>query len=369
VEVGDLNAGDEVMAARDVVNLRMNGLMLWGEKASSPVDVVTRLAAMQAQEFQAAKWSVAQRCAAICEKDIERAFAEGEILRTHILRPTWHFVSARDIRWMLELSAPRVHAINRHMYNREGIDEQLARKCIRLLRKELTGRAQLTRAEIRNMLSRGGVDAAGPRLAYILMWAELEAVICSGARKGKQHTYALLEERAPHAQTKSPDDALAELTRRYFATRGPVTVRDFTKWSGLTVAQARTGLEMVGGELDREERSGRIFWYSQSPVPTSPHRGTVDLVQGYDEVISSYGESRMTVPEEALPGGTSPNPPMLHAILSDGRLVGHWKETRRTKEVTIATSFYRPLQQEERSSLQKAVNRLSDFFQLPVRLS
>jgi hypothetical protein len=196
------------MKPDEAINRRMHNLLLWGEKETDPVQVVTKLAAMQAQEFGPAKWSVAQRCAGVNRKEVERAFSAGTILRTHILRPTWHFVAARDIRWMIELSAPRVHTLNRHMYRREGIDKEMTTKCARLLTEALRGGEQLTRAEIRDWLGRNGVAAAGARLAYILMWAELEALICSGARRGKQHTYALLEERAPHAETKAADEGV-----------------------------------------------------------------------------------------------------------------------------------------------------------------
>jgi hypothetical protein len=270
---------------------------------------------------------------------------------------------------MLDLSAPRVHAFNRYMYRREGIDKELASKCARLLREVLQGGEQLTRAEILDWFGRNGVAASGVRLAYILMWAELEALICSGARRGKQHTYALLEERAPRAETMATKEGLAELTRRYFTTRGPATVKDFTKWSGLTVAQARAGLEMVETELDRVESEGRVFWLSPHPAPKSPAGPVVDLVQGYDEVVSSYGESRdIILGQVALPGA-DPNPPLLHTILSKGKVLGHWKETVRVREVTVDTFFYRRLVSEERSSLREAVNGLGNYFGLTARLS
>jgi hypothetical protein len=241
------------MGPDEAVNRRMHNLLLWGQRSADPVQVVARLAAMQAQEFVPAKWSVAQRCVGVDDEEMERLFSEGRILRTHLLRPTWHFVAARDIRWMLALSAPRVHTLNRHMYGREGVDDELMARCSRLLAEALRGGNHLTRKEIGDLLGRNGVEANGVRLAYVLMWAELEAVVCSGARRGKQHTYALLEERAPDAAELSSDAALVELTRRYFATRGPATIKDYTKWSSLTVAQARQGLEMMGEALQRVE--------------------------------------------------------------------------------------------------------------------
>lgn len=310
---------------------------------------------------------MAQRCVGTNE-GVERLFSEGKILRTHILRPTWHFVAAGDIRWMLALSAPRVHTLNRYMYRQEGVDDELMARCSLLLTEALRGGIQLTRKEIGEWLGRNGVEAKGMRLAYILMWAELEGLVCSGARRGKQHTYALLEERAPDADHLAPDDALAELTRRYFATRGPATIKDYTKWSSLTMAQAREGLEMVGDELEQIEAGGRVYWMAPGEPPRPPTGPVVDLVQGYDEVVSSYGESRdLILGEVALPG-TEPDPPLLHTILLDGQVVGHWKETVSRNEVTVETFLYRSLSAEGQAALQHAVSRLGRFYGLPVSL-
>jgi hypothetical protein len=211
------------------------------------------------------------------EEAVERAFSEGRILRTHILRPTWHFVAARDIRWMLDLSAPRVHAFNRYMYRREGIDKELASKCARLLREVLQGGEQLTRAEILDWFGRNGVAASGVRLAYILMWAELEALICSGARRGKQHTYALLDERA----TAEQETALLEaFTGKY---GGPLA--DIAQLIGTVKGVERvpithgirdgTGTLAIPGVLEAEmtpfhDQQGRVTTLRDSVFSTVP---------------------------------------------------------------------------------------------------
>jgi hypothetical protein len=216
--------------------------------------------------------------------------------------------------------------------------------------------------------ARNGVVAAGMRLAYILMRAELDALICSGARKGKQHTYALLDERAPGATVLGAEGAVAELTRRYFSARGPATVKDFTKWSSLTVAQARSGLEMVEAEFERVEVRQRVYWtpVASHPKPNSP---VVDLVQGYDEIVSSYGESRDLILSEVGVPGTNPNPPLLHSILLDGRLAGHWKESLGRKELTVNSTLYRSLEGKEDAALGQALQRLGAFYSMPARLA
>lgn len=354
------------MKSDEIISMRMHNNHLWGPPLGRAEDVVRRLGAMQAQEFVPAMWSIAQRANPANIQDIESLFSDGTILRTHLLRPTWHFVVAEDIRWVLEATAPRVHMLNGHMYRREGIDDDLAATCARLLTEALRGGGQLTRKELAAWFGRNGVEASGMRLAYILMRAELDALICSGAREGKQHTYALLDERAPGGKVLGPEGALAELTRRYFSSRGPATVKDYTKWSSLTVAQARSGLEMVGAELERVEVGQRVYW-TPGTLHSTPNRAVVDLIQGYDEIVSSYGESRdLILSEVGIPGT---NPPLLHTILLNGRLAGHWKESLGRKELTVNSTLYRPLEGKEDAALGQALQRLGAFYSVPARLA
>ncbi len=162
------------------------------------------------------------------------------------MRPTWHFVAREDIRWLLTLTAPRVQAALASRNRQLELDARTLRKANAALRRALEGGRYLTRDELRQALERAKIGALdGQRTAHILAHAELEALICSGPRRGKQFTYALLDERAPDARTLSREDGLVELSSRYFASRGPATVQDFAKWSSLTVADARSGVEAI----------------------------------------------------------------------------------------------------------------------------
>ena len=201
------------------------------------------LGAVQAQQFDEAKWSLAERTHACTDADVEAAFARGEIIRTHVLRPTWHFVERGDVRWLLRLTRPRVHALNRYSYRMFELDASVLTRSHDVLAKTLADGEPRTRRELAERLAAAGIEADGPRLAYIVMHAELEELICSGPRRGKQQTYALLDHRAPPSPLDglSRERALAELVRRYFRSHGPATIKDFTAWSSLTVADTRVG--------------------------------------------------------------------------------------------------------------------------------
>ena len=240
----------------DLVRMRLRNQKLARSEFREPGDVVAWLGAAQAQDYPSAKWAIGMRANGITDADVERAFNEGTVLRTHFLRPTWHFVTPADIRWMLTLSGPRVHAVNASYYRKFGLDSATLARSRATLERALQSGTHLTRSELASALRRAGIAADGPRLAYLVMHAELDQVICSGARRGKQFTYALLDQRVQGVATVARDEALAELTRRYFSSRGPATLRDYVWWSGLTVRDARAGIEMAGSR-NRARSAGR----------------------------------------------------------------------------------------------------------------
>jgi hypothetical protein len=358
------------MSVDRIALARMLNQRLWGKPFDMPEEVVRWLGAMQAQEFAVAKWSVAQRTGEPDVAAVDRAFAEGTIVRSHFIRPTWHFALAKDIRWLLTATAPRVQQLNAYYNKVQGIDEELAATSNAALAKALEGGRQATRKELAAILERAGIaECSGVRLGYIIMRAELDAIVVSGAMRGKQHTYALLDERAPNAIRLDRDEALAELTRRYFVSRGPATLKDYARWSSLTAGECRTGLAMVRSELDQEQIDGRTYWFgSPSRTPKRTLSPRVDLVQGYDEIVMSYSESKDVVaPPAAIPLYRDGHI-FLHAILLDGRLIGYWRHDPPKGSVTIETSLGRPLEPVEAEALEAAVERYGRFLGVPAKV-
>jgi hypothetical protein len=345
---------------RDIARWRMRNLGLWGGRAE-PAAVVARLGAIQAQEFPYAKWSVAQRTDSAREVEIDGVFDEGKILRTHVLRPTWHFVVPEDIRWLLALTAPRVKSMMASYDRRLELDDRLYARTNRLISKALQGGAQLTRKELVATLNRAKITGTGQRFGHILLRAELEGLICSGAPRGKQQTYALLDDRVPPGKVLERDEALGELTRRYFTTRGPATLKDFSWWASLRMPDCRRGVEIVGKELEHREVGDRTYWFASSLAPPGRATGSVDLVQGYDEVVVSY-----TVSRDALTDAVERDIPreimfFWHPILFDGRLAGHWRHRRQGNNQWIELFHHHKPTRNQARSLEDALQRYEDF--------
>jgi hypothetical protein len=337
---------------------------------SDPRDVVNWMVAVQSQEYASAKWAVGLRLDNAVDADIENAFTNGFILRTHLLRPTWHFVLPSDIRWLLALTGPRVNKLNAFMYRREGLDETILKKSQDVIAYVLQGGHQLSRDELGGELEKAGIQINnGQHLVYILMSAELNGVICSGARRGKQFTYALMEDRVPKTSPLSHEDALAELSKRYFLSRGPASVADFAKWSGLTKAEARRGLESVKSQLEKMIVDEQEYWFAEPlspPMITSP---SAYLLSIFDEYISGYKDYSVygdgSIGEKLRELGNA-----LHfLIVIDGLIVGTWRRELGKQTVEIQTNLFRELSIPESQAVRDAGQRYGKFLGIPVTFS
>jgi len=329
---------------------------------------------MQAQEFQYALWSFPQRMAggaAVTRADTQRAFDDGLILRTHVLRPTWHFALPQDIRWMLRLTAPKLRRIMGSYTRQAGLDRAELDRTQDALAGAVQHGKHCTRKDLIAALEAAGIAAGDGRLTFILMHAEYDEVLISGAMQGKQQTYAAFDERVPPGPNYSEDEALAELARRFVQTRAPVTAKDLAIWASLTLAQAKRGLAAIESQCTVTELDGMTMFSmpgERRPAAADPDRPIVDLIQGYDELVMSYSESRRLL----APAGVLPVPDRalhLHAILIDGRFTGHWRHQLTGAGATVETQLYRPLTAPEQEALAAAVRRYGAYLGVPTEIA
>ena len=351
----------------DIIRYRLHNQRLTHNQFTQPGEAVAWLGAVQSQDYAGAKWGLGLRIRDAIEAAIETAFNEGNILRTHILRPTWHFVAPEDIRWMLALTAPRVHAANAFMYRQLELDRSILRKSYKVLEKVLRGGKHLTRAELGSALAKAGIPAEGLRLGYFMMSAELDGIICSGARKGKQFTYALLEERAPQARGLQRDEALTELSRRYFRGHGPATLQDFVWWSGLTMNDARNGVEAVRPEFEHEIIGNQTYWFPVSGVarnlPSSVH-----LLPNYDEYTVGYRDRDAIFDASHIAKLGSRQSLLAQSILINGQVEGLWNRTIKKSEVIVEISPFTPLKQPQNNAIIAAAEQYGNFLGLTTKV-
>jgi hypothetical protein len=332
------------------------------------VDVIRALGAVQAQDYSGAKWAVGQRLVGATDASIEASFTDGAFLRTHVLRPTWHFVAPEDIRWMLALTAPRIAATMASYSRKLELTPDVFRRSNDTIARALEGGRHRTRAELKEALARAGISAATQRLGHLMMQAELDAVICSGPRSGRQFTYALLDERVAPTASRDHDESLLDLTMRYFTGRGPATTADMSWWSGLGMADVKRGIELCGRRLRKVDGSERPYWLAAGQrVP--PRRPTAHLLPNYDEYFiglkdrSAIGRrvrnSRLVTGGDAL---------TVHVALIDGQLVGGWRRLVDGSAVVVELDLVTPITRDERHRLEAQAERLATFLGASVTL-
>ena len=350
----------------DMIHHRLSNQALVRARFGTAVEVVSWFGAVQAQEQQPSKWALGLRMRRAVDADVERALSEGSVLRTHVLRPTWHYVAAADLAWMQRLTGPRVHRAMQIYRRHLELDDRMLRRATGLFERALRDGRHLTRAQLGERLRRGGIALSGQRLAHAAFYAELEAVICSGPRAGKQSTYALVAERAPAPRDLAGDEALAELARRFFQSHGPATVRDFVWWSGLLTADARRGLDIV--RANPRELEGQTYWTLPSARSPRGTASTVHLLPIYDEYLVAYRD-RVLVPH--LPARVPSRGGFVtfqNALVIAGRVSGTWRAIRDARGVTAVVAPARRLTRRERDGLDGAASRYARFLGAPVSI-
>jgi hypothetical protein len=354
----------------DIARQRLANQHLTTQSLDDPGDVVRRLGAVQSQDYSAAKWGVAQRTRGATDAIVEQALTDGMILRTHVLRPTWHFVAPEDIRWMLALTAPRVRALMAYHDRKLELTDAVFRRSHAALTRALEGGKHLTRAEIGRVLQRAKIDTTGlQRLGHLMMRAELDGVVCSGPRRGKQFTYALLEERVPTAMLLTRDEGLAELAARYFATRGPATAQDFAWWSGLTVSDAKAAIHSIEATLAHVTIDGKQYWSAVDGQVAIVAAHTAHLLPNFDEYFIGFKDrSAMGPAVRANPVDDPSGVFGRHVIVVNGQLAGGWKRTVTRDSVAVELNIVTPVRAIERRAIAAAARRYGTFLGLPVKL-
>jgi hypothetical protein len=328
------------MKLTNIARLRLVSQQVGGSLLKSPQQVVAWMGAVQAQDFPMAKWAIGLRLAGGTQAEIEAAFNRGEILRTHVLRPTWHFVSADDIDWLLALTAPGIKTALRSRHKSLGLDDQIFTRSSAIIENSLGDGQHLTREALAEKLAAANIPIDENRIAHLLMHAELDGLVCSGKILHGKPTYALLSERVARRSPLSVEEALAKLATLYFSTRSPAALQDFSWWSGLPTPQARHAFELVKADFHVEFIEGRSYCFSDSSSAPPPAEDTAFLLPAYDEFLISYQDRTAALPGEYFNTAVSSNGVFRPTIVVNGKVAGLWKRTVVKKELKLEYDFF-----------------------------
>ncbi len=353
------------MTTYDLIRLRLHNQQLVNPTSLKAGEIVSYLGAVQAQDYLGALWSLGQRMKKAIEYDVEKAIADKAMVRTWPMRGTLHFVSPKDIRWMLKYLTPRVFARMAGLLKKQGIDNKVILRSQKLWSKALEGGKHLTREEMYEVLEKGKVSASETRGLHLLGCAAQDSLICFGPRKGKQQTFVLLDEWLPSFPMLTEEEALSELALRYFKSHGPATVEDFMWWAGLTKAGATVGLKNVESKLQAEKIAGKLYWFSPAKVVPETDSRRAYLLPTYDEYGISYKDRSaiVDVARHKTLGGL-----FTSAIIIDGRAVGTWRRTLKGNLVEIEIKPFGMLKKYQRESIEEAAMLYGKFLDLESRV-
>ncbi|NVO11843.1 MAG: winged helix DNA-binding domain-containing protein [Bacteroidales bacterium] len=349
------------MTLTNISNIRLFSQQIAATKFTTVKDIVGCMGAMQAQDYAMVKWAIGTRLPNSTIETIEKAIDQGEILRTHLLRPTWHFVSADDIYWMLELTAPKIKASLKLRHQGLELTESLIAKSNELIQKALLGGNHLTREEIVAILQNAKIATDENRTSHILMRAELDGIICSGATKNKKQTYALLSERVPKSENLTREESLKRIASRYFASRFPATLQDFVWWSGLSVSDARNALEMVKSSFISEKIGLETYWFTNSFSIPKDYNNSTYLLPAFDEFLISYKDRSASLPSENFKKAVSDNGIFRPIIVVNGQIIGIWKRTIKGEKIIVETDLFRPQSKSIKNLIEKKAIAFGNF--------
>lgn len=347
------------MTEPEIASQRLYTQHIAAQIFSTPAEIIKYMGAMQAQDYACAKWAVGMRLQKSNDAAIDKAMADGSIIRTHVLRPTWHFVVPADLRWMLGLTAHRIIAFSASRDRQLKLDANIFTRSNNALGKALAGGKQLNRAEMMDVLQHAGIDTDEERFIHLLMRAELDQVICSGARQGKQFTYALFDDRVPKDNQPTKEEALGELVKRYFTSRGPATLHDFAWWGGLTLADAKNGLESVKSGFTSTVVNGHSYWMAKDGPEITAKVPVAHLLPAFDEFAVAYSDRTAAVNPKYLVQARHVifNP----SIVVNSQVAGTWKRVINKNSIEIILNPFGKLNKAQTKAIEMAQKRYQKF--------
>ncbi|HEY9008247.1 MAG TPA: winged helix DNA-binding domain-containing protein [Ohtaekwangia sp.] len=321
------------MNAKELIALRLANQGLTSAEFNTCADVVSHFGAMQSQDYSMAKWAVGMRMQNASDAAIEMSIQAGEIIRTHILRPTWHFVHVNDVRWMMELSAPNVKKATQYVDKQVGLTDDIFKKAWKVIETAMNRDNNLTKEDLTDRLAKKKINAEGLLATQILIRAELEMRICNGERKDNKVTYTLFDKKVPPSENISRKDALVNLASVYFKSRGPATAKDFAWWSGMSMSDATFGISGLGSDLKSTSVNGLNYLYFENAQP--PKKKVTALLPSYDEYMVGYTEGRDVAFPANIDKSFIGNGIFKPLVLFNNTIAGTWKKVKKEPFVEI----------------------------------
>jgi hypothetical protein len=308
---------------------RLAAQLLVGPPADGVVQVVDRLLAVQAQDLRAARLAVRARTIGLTSADVDRQLEKRTLVVTWLNRGTLHLVRSEDYWWLQRLTAPKLSAGNARRLAQEGVSPAQADRGVAAIEAALAAEGPMTRAQLREIVAAADVPVAGQALVHILALSAVRGLTVRGPIIGAEQGFVLVRDwlgdppgGRPGGKETDPDTDLSELARRFLAGHGPADERDLAKWAGITLGDARRGLQEAGDDL--EERPGGLLDLAGRDAPQGlPHP---KMLGGFDPLLHGWVDRRPVLGDNETI--VTMNGIFRPFALVDGRAVATWSMPR-----------------------------------------
>jgi hypothetical protein len=353
------------MTLKELSLLRLSRQHISDKEFDKPKKVVAWMGGMQAQDYSMARWALGVRLPGATQASIQQSIDKGDVIRTHVLRPTWHFISSGDARWLIELTAPHIKPLLNFRQKELELTSAVLSKSMKLLEKELSGGNNLTRDELVALFEKAKIATHDQRTSHILVWAELEMIICSGPLVDGKNTYAFFDDRVKSSKSLTRERALKMLASRYFTSHGPATLADFINWSALPVRDARKALDLISKDLHSETIDSQTYWFKEPNTPVAKGDPEVWLLPAFDEFIIGYKDRSACLQPKHRSAVISVNGIFWPVIVVNGQVIGLWKRVIAKGKVNVDLKYFpggKPADKAVRLAIEDRVEQVRAFF-------
>jgi hypothetical protein len=356
------------MTLNEISNIRICNQKVAATEFRTAGEIVAWMGAIQAQDYSMSKWAIGARLLDSTDEKIEGSFNKGEIIRTHLMRPTWHFVPAEDVYWMLELTAPRIKASLKSRHKSLELSGSIFRKSNHIIEKSLSGGLALRREDLDKEFKKAMISTDANRLSHLLLHAELDGIICSGPVKDNKQTFSLLSQRVPDRKVFSRDDSLAKLAMRYFNSHSPATIQDFAWWSGLSQKDAAFAMDSVKQNFIAEIIGSKKYLFPNSLPAVRYDKTDLHLLPAYDEFLISYRDRSASLLLADNKKTISANGIFYPVVVLNGQVTGLWRRSMKNGKIIIEILLYKKHDRACRELAEKKAYEIGRFLNRTIEV-
>lgn len=344
-------------------NTRLCSQLLTHKPFTEPHEIISHFGAIQAQDYSGAKWSIGARLPGATDKDIENALINKQIVRTWLMRGTLFFVKSEDLRWIQQLVAPKIITSLKRRHTELELDAHTLSRTSHIITEALAKSPLLSRKELMSIIQENGISTEGSRSYHILLYASLNGLICQTNTVKNMPNYILIDRIEAHRSLFTREEAIVELTRRYFISRGPATIADFAWWSGLTIKEIKGGLDANNHILTNETIDGQLYWFKDNPnrIPTEPN---FHLLPGFDEFLLGYKDRTASLQTQFntlwCPGN---NGMFMPFVVKDGEVIGIWEKVKKNSSKDLEITYFSKSQKLPTKVYSEVAEKVRFFFQ------